>query len=152
MAQLDSLGIIRMDIPSKIPPVIEYVAPKQRHFLSPVPAPTFLAWLTWFTFGLALLSTTISMLIPFGIAFTFLGIAPFLRERLVLRFLPLFIGLLGVSLLAIIQALRVGDGFPTSIPKPPIWYVGALVVGWGIGILFGFRLWRASRVKGSHDA
>ena len=141
-----------MDTPPKIPPIIEQVAPKQGHFLSPVPAPTFLAWLTWFTFGLSLLATTISMLIPFGIVFTFLGIAPFLKERLVLRFMLLFIGLLGVSLLAIIQSLRVGDGFPTSIPKPSIWYVGVLVVGWGIGILFGFRLWRASRLKGSHDA
>ena len=140
-----------MDAPKILKPTGP-VAPNHKHFVSPVPAPTFLAWLTWFTLGVALLATTIPMLIPFGIALTFLGIAPFLKERLVLRFMFLFIGLLGVSLLAIIQGLRVGDGFPTSIPKPPIWYVGALVIGWGIGILCGYRFWRASRLKGSQNA
>jgi hypothetical protein len=116
-----------------------------------IPVHTFLAWCTWFTFGVALLSTTIPMLIPFGIAFTLLGIAPFFSERVVLRFMVYFLGLLGISLLYVVQSLRLGEGLPSSMPKPSIWYVAVLIVGWGVGILFGFRRWRASRLNEKHD-
>jgi hypothetical protein len=115
--------------------------------MTPVPVQTFLAWCSWFTFGVALLSTTVPMLIPFGILFTLLGMSPFFSERIVLRFLGAFILLLGIALLYVIQGFRLGDGLPRSCPKPSLWYSGLLVIGWGIGIVFGFRRWRISRTK-----
>ena len=119
--------------------------------MTPVPVQTFLAWCTWFTFGVALLSTTVSMVIPFGILFTLLGLSPFFSERLVVRFFGIYLLLLGVALLYVIQGFRLG-GLPRSWPKPPLWYSGVLIIGWGAGIFFGFRRWRASRTKGSPDA
>ena len=120
--------------------------------MTPVPIQTFLAWCSWFTFGVALLSTTVPMVIPFGILFAALGLSPFFSERVISRLFGLFFLLLAIALLSVIQALRHGDGLPSSWPKPSLWYSGLLIVGWGAGIFFGFRRWRASRTKGSPDA
>ncbi len=128
------------------------VPPSARTDTAGVPVQTYLRWCTWFTLGITLLGTTVPMLVLFGIAFTILGLAPFFSERLVLRFMIYFLGLLGLSLLYVLQGLRLGDGWPSSLPKPPIWYAAILIVGWGAGILFGFRRWRASRAKGAHEA
>lgn len=113
---------------------------------------TFFAWCFCFTFGLTLLSTTIPMVIPFGILFAFLGLSAFFSERFVARFFGIFLLLLGIALLYVIQGLRLGDGLPHSWPKPSLWYSGLVIVGWGAGVFFAFRRWRASRVKGSGDA
>jgi len=91
------------------------------------------------------------MVIPFGILFTVLGMSPFFSERVLLRFLGVFFLLLAIALLAVVQALQHGDGLPRSWPKPPLWYSGLLIVGWGSGIFFGFRCWRASRAKAPPD-
>jgi len=133
-----------MDKPNQIPPVIQQDPPQQKHFTGPVPVQSFLACCTWFTFGIALLGTTISALFPFGIAFAFIGIAPFLDQRLVVRLMPFFLVLLAIAFFGVVQGLRVGDGWPSSMPKPPTWYFVVLIVVWGAGIVFNFRRWRSS--------
>jgi len=49
------------------------------------------------------------------------------------------------SLVAVVQGLRLRDGFPTEWPRPELWYAGSLLCVWGIGVLFGFRRWHRGR-------
>ena len=112
---------------------------------------SFLAWCTWFTIGMVLVGSAIPMFIPLGLALTLLGLGPFLGERLVLRFLVFFLGLLGLALLYILQGLRLYGAAATLEPKLSIWYEAVVVVVWGAGILFSFRRWRFSILKYKRD-
>lgn len=119
--------------------------------IAPMLVHNFLAWCTWFTIGMVLVGSAIPMFVPLGLALTLLGLGPFLGERLVLRFLVYFLGLLGLALLYILQGLRLDEAASTLKPRLSIWYEAMVVVVWGAGVLFTFRRWRSSILNYKKD-
>jgi hypothetical protein len=120
---------------------------KRLPFLPPVSAISFATHITWFTFGIALLITSVPVLRPFGFVLIFLGLVPLVVEGMLAACMPLFFALLGYSLLTLVQCLRSGKELYHPSMKPSVWFACILVVFWAVGLRFAFRRWRTSQPK-----
>jgi hypothetical protein len=136
-----------MDRNSQEPPPLPYSKRTIDDALHVVPSHIFLLYITLFTFGVALVGTTISILWPFGVVLAFVGLSRFMRDRRVLSFVGAGIFLLGTSLALLLQGLRLGKISSVTIPKPPMWYCVVIIISWGCGILFCYRRWHEWRTK-----
>jgi hypothetical protein len=112
----------------------------------PVPIQSMFTYCALFTLGIAFLSTRAPILVPFGLVFTFVGIAIFLPEQFAARFLGAFILMLCLALLSVLNELRTEA--PLFRPQRlTLWSAGAFGLLWGIGILFAWRRWSDVRVQ-----
>ena len=114
--------------------------------MTPLPIQSMFTYCTFFTVGIAIISIRASVLLPFGILLSFLGLAVFLPPQIVARFFGIFLLLLLLSLLAVLQQLRTDGPFFQPL-RLSVWSAGGFALVWGMGILFAWQRWISGREK-----